>query len=126
MIACVAGENNPFILYLTLGLFNILLIVWMIIVRPFTFVLTTFRLVLTELFLLGMCGVMAYYNYQAKYKVDYVEDYEYYMLVLAVIVLGVQFLMLILEHVGAWRVEIWNKIEPCLVRWRLKEPRNLI
>lgn len=35
-------------------------------------------------------------------------------------------LLLCMETVGSWRMEIWNKLEPCLVSMRLRGARKVM
>jgi hypothetical protein len=48
------------------------------------------------------------------------------VLYIIVITLATSIFLLVLEALGSWRMEIWNKLEPCLVAMRLRGARKVM
>lgn len=109
-LVCAVAQISPFILMCILGAIKIAFMLWLAISSPFTFKFTTARLIINEIIGLGLCGIFAYYCFYAEYRDAYKGDMEYIFLVVASVFLAIQFLFLFIEHLGVWRVEIWNKI----------------
>jgi len=71
-------------------------------------------------------ALMAYYAYQADKNAAYFDKVEMAVLGAMIATVFLSIVMLAVETVGAWRMEIWNKLEPWLIAMRLRGARKVM
>ena len=92
--------------------------------RPFLSSFTNFRLIVTSLLLFVAeltFTIYLYYSTKDQYKLVFEEATAYTLLVM----MGFVMVMYIVQHIMAWKEEIWKLLEPCLKGSRLIGTRKM-
>ena len=115
----------PLICLGALVVIELVFFVFLIETRPFESTFTQFRLIVISLSFMATNVVLCIYL-QLGTNDNYNILYEELTIYMMVGLLGLSTLFMFIEHLLAWRREIWKKIfEPCLKGTRLMGTRNV-
>jgi len=102
-------KSNPFIFFIIVSLIEIIFSIFIIRIRPFQSNFTNLRLITISLLFLGTNIICCLYLYFSK-QLTYIIFYEELIIYLIVGIAGMSLLFLILEHLLAWRKELWKLV----------------
>lgn len=111
-------QSQPYYFFIASTFMELIFVLFMVIVRPFTSRFSNFRIIIVSLVLIAANISMLIYIYNSQAN-SYQISYERLTVYLVLAVIGSASLFIILQHIMAWSKQMWRLVQPCLKGTRL-------